>query len=182
MRNKFLVMTAVLAAAIGGFSAYYFQQHLGGTFGFADSPAPPPVGMKRPDFQLRDLDNRMTPLSSWDGQVVLFNFWASWCPPCRREIPDFNDVREFYREDGFEVVGIAIDDEEKVREFLANLPNVEYPQLIGYNDAVELGRALGNQTGGLPYSVLVDRDGVIRFVKAGELSKTELIGRLEALL
>jgi len=182
MRNKFLLMTAVLAAAIGAFSAWYFQQHLGGTLGAGAGSAAPPVGMARPDFQLRDLDNRMTPLSTWDGQVVLFNFWAAWCPPCRREIPAFSEVREFYREDGFEVVGIAIDDEENIRKFLADLPDVRYPQLIGFNDAVQLGRALGNRTGGLPYSVLVDRGGVIRFAKAGELSKAELIERVEALL
>jgi len=181
MRNKFLLMTAVLAAAIGAFSAWYFQQHLGGAPGAGDA-ALPPVGMARPDFQLRDLDNRMTPLSAWDGRVVLFNFWAAWCPPCRREIPAFSEVREFYREDGFEVVGIAIDDEENIREFLAGLPGVRYPQLIGFNDAVALGRALGNRSGGLPYSVLVDRDGIIRFARAGELTKAELIEQVEPLL
>ena len=179
MRKKFLIMSMALVVAIGAFSAYYVSRDAARTTG----QDVPPVGMKFPDFQLRNLAGEVTPLSAWNGQIVLFNFWAAWCPPCRREIPDLSEVREFYREDGFEVVGIAIDDHEKITEFLAQVPYVRYPQLIGgYGDAVSLGRALGNRSGGLPYSVLVDRGGVIRFVKAGELSKTELIRRLEPLL
>ena len=179
MRNKFLIIAALLAAAIGAYSAYYLQQHSAPQATERESPA---VGAKRPDFRLRALGGELTPLSTWDGQIVLYNFWAAWCPPCRREIPDLSEVREFYREDGFEVVGIAMDDEDKIKDFLAQMPHVRYPQLIGYNDAMTLSRTLGNHRGGLPYSVLVDRGGVIRFVKAGELTKTELIERLEALL
>ncbi len=180
MRTKFLIMTAVLAAAIGAFSAYYVQQH---SVPQAAGGEAPPVGTKRPDFRLRALgDGTLTSSSTWDGQIVLYNFWAAWCPPCRREIPDLSEVREFYRDQGFEVVGIALDEEDNIKDFLAQMPHVRYPHLIGYNDAMALSRALGNRSGGLPYSVLVDRDGVIRFVKAGELSKTELIERLDTLL
>ena len=180
MRTKFVIMTALLAAAIGAFSAYYVKQH---SMPQAPAPDAPPVGTKRPDFKLRALgDGTPTSSSAWDGQIVLYNFWAAWCPPCRREIPDLSEVREFYRDDGFEVVGIALDDEDKIKDFLAQMPHVRYPQLIGYNDAMALSRALGNRSGGLPYSVLVDRGGIIRFVKAGELKKAELIERLEALL
>ena len=180
MRTKFVIMTAVLAAAIGAFSAYYMQQH---TVPQADALHAPPVGDKRPDFKLRALGGgELTSLSAWDGQLVLYNFWAAWCPPCRREIPDLSEVREFYREEGFEVVGIALDEEDNIKDFLAQMPHVRYPQLIGYNDAMTFSRALGNRSGGLPYSVLVDRAGIIRFVKAGELKKTELLEWLESLL
>ena len=136
----------------------------------------------RPDFTINDLSGQPVSPARWDGQVVLYNFWAAWCPPCRREIPVFNEVREFYQDDGFEVVGIAIDEQAAVEKFLSGLGDIDYPQLISVDDGMQVLAEYGNASGGLPYSVLVDRQKRIRYVKQGELEKGELIAQLEALL
>ena len=171
------ILTLLLVGAIAAFAGFSLKQNL--------PPAQttnPVVGQCRPDYALRDLLGHPVSGDNWDGKVVLLNFWAAWCPPCRREIPAFSEVREFYRDDGFEVVGIAIDDLDSVKTFLSGMKTVRYAQLIGDYDATALMRDLGNQGGGLPYSVLLDRNGTVRFAKSGELKKTMLINQLEPLL
>lgn len=171
---KRTLLTLFLVGAIAVYAGYHLRQTM---------PASSNVtGQCRPDYALSDLSGRTVSGDTWDGQVVLVNFWAAWCPPCRREIPAFAEVREFYHEEGFEVVGVAIDDQEDIEDFLAGMQNVRYPQLIGDQDAIGLMSEFGNASGGLPFSVLLDRAGRVRFVKKGELKKTVLIEQVEALL
>lgn len=181
IRHRLIIITALLSLAIGVFTAFYVKHNLS-----AKAPATTAshvlIGTVRPDFSLYDLDENYVSVSAWDGQIVLLNFWASWCPPCRREIPIFNQVRELFHRDGFEVVGIAIDEKEKVQDFLKSIPDVQYSQLIGYDDALKVASVLGNHSGGLPYSVLMDKQGTIRYIKAGELDKQTLITQIEAIL
>ncbi len=139
-------------------------------------------GKTVPEFAMKNLSGEAVSSKSWEGKVVLLNFWASWCPPCLREIPVFSDLRDQYHEQGFEVVGIAIDELEPAQAFLNSLPQVKYPQLIGFSDAIELGKELGNDSGGLPFSALVDRNRVVRFIKKGTLHKEELQEHLQKLL
>lgn len=181
IRNRLMLITALLATAIGAFTAFYINHNLSSKHSTATTDHAL-VGTLRPDFSLYDLNENNTPISTWDGQIVLLNFWASWCPPCRREIPVFGEVREFFRADGFEVVGIAIDEKDKVLDFLKSIPAVQYPQLIGYDDALKVASALGNRSGGLPYSVLLDKQGIIRYIKAGELNKQTLVAQIELIL
>ncbi len=180
IRSRLILITALLSAAIGAFTAFYINYYL--LPEATTTTDHPLIGTVRPDFSLYDLDENYTSVSTWDGKIVLLNFWAAWCPPCRREIPVFNEVREFFHDDGFEVVGIAIDEKEEVLEFLESIPQVQYPQLIGYDDALKVASVLGNQSGGLPYSVLLDRQGTIRYIKAGELDKQTLVSQIEPLL
>ncbi len=139
------------------------------------------LGQARPAFSLSDLDGVVQDVAQWDGKVVLINFWATWCPPCRKEMPAFVELHEQYAADGFEIVGIAIDDAEAVRDFIDTL-GVNYPILVGDLDASEVSRLYGNHLGALPYSVLVDRDGTIRFIKPGELTHDVLDSELQRLL
>lgn len=180
MRRKFITMTVLLALAMGAFTGYYTQYHLRAPA--ATSGDDVAIGNQRPDFKLFDFGGQSVSAAAFDNKVVLVNFWASWCPPCRREIPEFSEVREFFKDQGFEVVGIAIDDKKKAQAFLKAMPQVKYPQLIGHNDAVAVAKAFGNRRGSLPYSVIYDRQGIIRFVKRGEIKKDELIELVEDLL
>ena len=171
------MLTLFLIGAIAAYAGYHLRQTM------PTSPAlSGAVGQCRPDYSLSDFSGRAVSGDTWNEQVVLINFWAAWCPPCRREIPAFAEVREFYHEDGFEVVGVAIDDQESVEKFLADMENVRYPQLIGEQDAIGLMNELGNAGGGLPFSALIDRAGKVRFIKKGELKKTVLIEKVEQLL
>jgi thiol-disulfide isomerase/thioredoxin len=112
-------------------------------------------------------------LSQWRGQVVVLNFWASWCAPCREEMPDFDELRTQYQPNGVEFVGIAIDNSANVSTFLQQHP-VNYPILIGEGAAHGLARQLGNPSGSLPYTIVLDRDGSIVMTHLGRLPRATL--------
>ena len=116
---------------------------------------------------------RRQPMSQWRGQVVVLNFWASWCVPCREEIPDFVDLRKQFQPSGVEFVGIAIDNPANVSQFLQRQP-VNYPILIGEGAAHSLARLLGNPSGALPYTIVLDRDGSIVLSHLGRLPRATL--------
>jgi thiol-disulfide isomerase/thioredoxin len=120
-----------------------------------------------------DLDGQQQPMSQWRGQVVVLNFWASWCAPCREEMPDFVDLRTQFRPGGVEFVGIAIDNPANVAQFLQQQP-VNYPILIGEGAAHSLARLLGNPSGALPYTIVLDRDGSIALSHLGSLPRATL--------
>ena len=127
--------------------------------------------IRRPDFTLATIDGNFRSIEEWDGQVLLIDFWASWCIPCRKEMPMFNALRAAYRDQGFEVVGLAADEVEKVRKFLDEVP-VNFPIVYGdVFDVMDLSTEYGNSFGGLPFSAFIDRDGHIRYTqKPGELT------------
>jgi peroxiredoxin len=139
------------------------------------------IGQPRPDFSLPDLEGSPHPISEWDGKVLLINFWATWCPPCKREIPDFIKVREQIGAEQFEVIGIAIDNPKDISDFV-KAQGIPYPILHGEGDASQISQAYGNSLGGLPYSVLVDRQGIIRSSKTGEFKPRDLLKQLQPLL
>ena len=120
-----------------------------------------------------DSQGREQPLSQWRGQVLVLNFWASWCAPCREEMPDFAALRMQYRPKGVEFVGIAIDNSASVAQFLQRQP-VNYPILIGEGAAHSLARQLGNPSGALPFTIVIDRDGNIVLSHLGRLPRATL--------
>lgn len=120
-----------------------------------------------------DLQGETQALSQWRGQVVVLNFWASWCAPCREEIPDFIALREQHHQKGVEFVGIAIDNAANVEKFLEQQP-VNYPILIGEGAAHSLARLLGNPSGALPYTVVLDREGGVVMTHLGRVPRTTL--------
>lgn len=130
---------------------------------------------------LPGLDGRTRRLADWQGKVVLCNFWATWCAPCREEIPMLVDLREQYSAQGFEIVGIAVDNAVKVREFVDNY-QVSYPVLVADAGGLDLMRALGNTAGALPFTVTLDRHGSILNRKLGILRRSDIEPKIKALL
>jgi peroxiredoxin len=124
----------------------------------------------RPEFSMLDINGQTRNIKEWDGQVILLNFWATWCPPCLEEIPGFIELQAQYGDQGFQIIGVAIDDEEAVREFAKEM-NINYPLIAAELDGVGLASRYGNRSGALPYSVIINRDGEISDKITGELSK-----------
>lgn len=122
---------------------------------------------------LPDLHGKPRALSTWRGKVLVLNFWATWCAPCREEIPDLIALRTRYFPHNVEVVGIAIDGATPVARFVDEL-RMPYPVLIGEGAAQELSRVLGNPTGALPYTVVIDPAGRIRLRHLGRLDRAGL--------
>ena len=178
-----LLVAVALLAGLGGFAFYHMtEEPVAGTVERAAAQGPRDMhGMQRPEFSLPDLDGHIRHIGEFDGNVVLVNFWATWCPPCLKEMPAFVEVQEGYGDQGMIIVAVAIDDEHAVRDF-SNAHGLNFPVLLGESGGMTVTRDYGNRLGTLPYSVLLDREGVIRFVHAGELHKETLERELQPLL
>jgi len=165
-------LTLYIAAAVIGLA-------LGGIYAWVTRPASPPPGLigaglgdKRPDFRHGGLNGEWVTASQFDGQLLLVNFWATWCAPCRREMPVLQGLSEDHA-GALAVVGLAIDDLDGVRDFVTEL-QISYPIAVGNADVMATQRAWGNSAGALPYTVLVDHAGVIRWQHLGEVTREEL--------
>ncbi|MDH4135033.1 MAG: TlpA family protein disulfide reductase [Gammaproteobacteria bacterium] len=159
-----------LGAAVLGFSvARYFR---------ATSVEKPATAAS---FSLRDLSGKVYTSESFRGKLVLLNFWATWCPPCRREIPLFMEAEKRYRDRGLAIVGISIDSPDAVARYWQEM-RINYTLLLADDDAMALMAAYGNPGGVLPYSVLIRPDGTVASAKLGPFAEKELTDLIEAQL
>lgn len=117
-------------------------------------------GQSAPDFALKSIDGANLRLSEFLGEVVMLNFWASWCGSCRQEMPQLERLHRTYRSAGFVLIGINVDDEAARAAQLAHALKVSYPILLDPRKSVAPLYRLNE----LPMSVLIDRAGVVRFV------------------
>ncbi len=138
-------------------------------------------GMAIPEFQLPNLSGEIKSHDSWLGKVVVLNFWAVWCPPCRAEMPEFIELQKEYGERGLQFVGIAIDTKETVESF-AKMIGVNYPILIGDSNDMLLSKKLGNRFEGLPFTAIFDRQGQLVHIQIGQISKRRIIEKITPLL
>jgi thiol-disulfide isomerase/thioredoxin len=123
-----------------------------------------------PEFSIADLAGTPTPISQWRGKSLMINFWATWCAPCRREIPLLQSLHESRAAKGMEVIGIAVDFADKVRAFKDQY-KISYPLLVGEQDALDLTRTLGVETPAFPFTVFTDRRGRVVTLYLGELKR-----------
>lgn len=132
-------------------------------------------------FSFPDLAGNSRHSSEWKGQVLVVNYWATWCPPCRKEMPLFIETQKRLQERGLQFVGIAIDDPHMVQDFV-DVYNINFPVLIGNADAVKLSTRMGNRFESLPFTAIFDREGNSRYIQAGEVTAEVLERELEPLL
>jgi len=138
------------------------------------------VPERLPDITLPDQSGRPHKLRDWSGRPLLINFWATWCEPCRREIPLLQGLRRQHAAAGLEVVGIALDSRDAVLKYAQEM-GIQYPILIGEQDGLKAVDAFGMQPV-LPFSVFADQQGRIVYLKIGELHPDEarmIVGRVE---
>jgi thiol-disulfide isomerase/thioredoxin len=180
-----LVIT--LGASAAGYNLYRYifnPAPVGELAGVPEHGAVAPrnlTGTIRPDFALPDLTGQVRHVSEWDGQVVAINFWATWCPPCMKEIPEFIALQDKYAGRGLQFVGIALHNADEIQEFVAKL-GMNYPVLVGQMEVIDLASALGNDMGTLPYTVFIDRHQRINFIKNGQLEREQAEAVITGLL
>ena len=131
------------------------------------------IGKVAPDFNLPSATEGQIKLADYKGKLVLLNFWASWCPPCRAEIPGFIKIQEEYKDKGFTILGAAIEDKEAVNVYMQEV-GLNYPTAYGIEEVHNLAGEYGDPDGALPYSVLISKDQKILEIFSGFLSETKL--------
>lgn len=130
---------------------------------------------------LPGLDGAPQQLGQWRGKVVVVNFWATWCEPCREEMPEFVLAQQEFGSRGLQFVGIAVDQADRAASFAREL-NLNYPVLIGGYDAMELSRTLGNRLVALPFTIVIDRQGNLVHTQLGQLKRAQLRSIIEKLI
>lgn len=173
-KRRFLLSgaVAVLATTAG---VLFNAWRLGGT-GAGEGAAEAVMATR-----LADLQGQSQALSQWRGKVLIVNFWATWCAPCREEIPVFIRLQEKYRTQGLQFVGIAIDQRGPVEVFAREF-GMNYPVLLGGIETVEISRQAGNRAGALPYTLILDRDGKVIGTELGSVKEAKLEGIIKSLL
>ena len=124
-------------------------------------------------FSLQDLGGKTRNISEWSDRRVLINFWATWCVPCRREMPMLQNLYLNKDIHNIEIIGIAVDQNEPVIDFIHEY-GIEFPILVGQSDAYEIMQQLGNTATTLPYTLVVEPDGLITWFKNTELKAEDL--------
>ena len=170
-REALILGAAGLAAAAAGFLLGPTLLQTTSDDGEGEGAAPGDIALR--SASLVDLAGQPRKLSEWQGRILMCNFWATWCAPCREEIPLLMAARAKYGPAGVEIVGIAIDNAAKVLDFSTSF-NISYPILLAEADGLDLMRKLGNSAGGLPYTVVADRKGNVVHRKLGALKQADL--------
>ena len=184
MKPAAQLASAVAAIVLAFLAGAFLYQRFGNAPAPAAMPAAASSGMQAPavpkravpasvpDFILKDLDGRPHSIREWAGRPLIINFWATWCAPCRKEIPLLQRLRRERSADRLEIVGIAVDVREDVQAFLRTTP-IEYPILVGEEGGVQVAASLGIEDLALPFTVFADHEGRILVLRLGELHEEQ---------
>ncbi|MCC7328248.1 MAG: TlpA family protein disulfide reductase [Burkholderiales bacterium] len=167
--------------AIGGVAVLALGAGLYFGLGVRTPESNPAAAAALGGLALPDAEGRQQRLDQWRGKVIVVNFWATWCAPCREEMPEFMKAQTEFGPKGLQFVGIAVDQADKVRQFAAEI-GLNYPTLIGGFGAMELSKSLGNTLMALPFTVILDRKGAIAHTQLGVLKPDKLHGIVRQLL
>ena len=169
-KNTLLIIIASVIALSGGI----ISQRLLTT----DRPQTAPAAI---EFSLPDLSGKQRNIKEWQGKILIINFWATWCPPCLKEIPEFIKIQDEFADKGLQFIGIAIDEKSAVEEYLNTLA-INYPQLIAGDTGITLSHQLGNIVNAVPFTLIVNQQGQIIHRQPGELSREKIIETITPLL
>jgi peroxiredoxin len=131
--------------------------------------------------QLPDENNQIQDLSQYRGKIMVVNFWATWCPTCREEMPDLSAFHKENIQNNVTVLGVAVDEVDAVKAYVTKTP-VTFPIVASEEKGMELARDLGNDFGWLPYTIIIDRDGKVAKIMYGKMEKAKLQTEINTLI
>ena len=172
MHRSFLVVAVVIVAFIAGV-AYYALRVPVQEVAPVPMEAYVPEVVQYPAFTMQDLDGKDRDFSEWDGRHRLLNFWATWCAPCRREIPLLKEFQAEQGDDGILVMGIAVDFAKDVARY-AEAAEFNYPILVGQDEAMAVAESSGVTFIAMPFTMIISRDGEFLGAYLGELHRPHL--------
>jgi thiol-disulfide isomerase/thioredoxin len=166
--TKIIAIAVLLVGMLAG--GYLLRQKL------TQSDAPPVAQVTEKDrlnFTLPDLDGVPRQLSEWDGKSRIVNFWATWCAPCRREIPLLKQTQEEHATNNLQIIGIAVDFPEEVAAY-AEEAQFNYPILVGQEDAMAAAEASGIEFIGMPFTLIISAEGELLKAHMGEIVESHI--------
>jgi len=181
--QKIIPVIIAVILVVAGAAVYYMQQQQAEEsmpVAVEAAPAPAEEGPIHVKFELNGLDGAMHDFSEWDGKHRIVNFWATWCAPCRREIPLLKAFQEQHGSDDFQVIGIAVEFLEPVIAY-AEDAQFNYPILVGEQDAMAVAESSGISFIGLPFTMIVSKDGTLIGAHMGEIHQEQLDDIVEVL-
>lgn len=178
-RKTRISLLIILVATLAAIAGFYFDR--------PQTVTPPPAeGVPTADaaarllaLSLPDPEGKPQALRQWQGKVLVINFWATWCPPCKEEMPEFSKINDEQAANNVQFVGISIDTADKVRDFQKTL-KVGYPLLIAPLDTLDLSFDLGNRAKALPFTVILRPNGAIQQTKLGKFATADLESAIKA--
>lgn len=158
----------LLFTAIAMTTAHFVSNH--------EKPNSPPVTSPAAalfEANLPDKNGHMQSLQQWQGKIIVLNFWATWCEPCREEMPELSALYSAYQDNNLTVIGIALDEVEAIKAF-GQENNIDYPLLSAEESGAAISAQLGNNKSALPYTVIIKPDGSIAKTYFGRVDKALL--------
>ncbi len=175
MQRSFLILVAAFVALMAG--ALFYAARIPVDHA-APAQAPEPTAATAdapvfPSFTLTDIDGNARDFAEWSGKHRLLNFWATWCAPCRREIPLLKQFQDEHGEDGFQIIGIAVDFPDEVAKYAVEA-EFNYPILVGQEVALAVAETSGVDFIGMPFPMIVAADGELINTHIGEIMDSHL--------
>ncbi|KWE81487.1 TlpA family protein disulfide reductase [Burkholderia territorii] len=183
MMKRMLALAVVAAAAVaGGLAAGHWFRGGSADDGVAVAASATPGSPVDQLWaaSLTGVDGKPASLASFKRQKVVVNFWASWCGPCVEEMPELVALSHEYKQKGIRFIGIGVDSDQNVKNFLQKV-KVDYPVFVSGYAGADLARNFGNTAGALPFTVVIDETGKVRETKLGQIQPAELKKTLDAL-
>jgi thiol-disulfide isomerase/thioredoxin len=165
--KKNIILFAVVAMLFAGIGVFFGNQRT------APVPAESSAVDKLLSQSMADASGQQQQLKKWKEQALIVNFWATWCAPCVEEMPELSALQQEIKPIKVQILGIGIDSPSNIAEFAAKY-KINYPLYVGGINGTDLARALGNQAGGLPFTVLIGRDGQVKKTYLGRLKMDDL--------
>lgn len=170
-QNTLIIIAAIVAGATGLFAQHFLHS----------KPLPVAAPASLLSTQLPDLSSQPHQLAEWRGKILIINFWATWCPPCLKEIPEFMRLQTQFADKNVQFVGIAVEEKLAVLDYNATA-KINYPILIAGNAGIGISKAWGNVISSVPFTVVLNPQGQIIYRQLGEVNQEELLAVIQPLL
>lgn len=182
-RERALILAVSLIALIAGAIVFRFSLQQPEFISAAPVKMPPDSEDTTLTYEhiiLNDLNNQPRTLAEWDKPLQVINMWAPWCAPCRREIPALVELQQTYANE-LQIIGLSFDSTSNVIKFKQNI-NINYPLLMVQSESSKINRFFGNDSGGLPFTAILNSRREIIFRHSGEISRQALEKQIKTLL